>query len=229
MQRPELAGFVKAISFETWDFLGKDRYSPMPQGMQPPTSAAYAAALAFADLPDQVNKAILRQLCDEIPAGHLSLLLALCTKLRVLMIPSDCGSFSRLITRNLLWESEDGLQVTLPPRSVSLTESSLQCLRELNNVNSLQNESAAQELLPLLCLSSLQVLHIHSLRDPETRTGHTVPDPPSSYLNHNPISLEFDFCMLSVAGLSRILGACENSISLTVRWHPGSYNDHLIQ
>ncbi len=227
VQRPQLARLVKAIRFEDWDFLGKDRVSPLPQGIQSPTSAAYSVALTPANLPDNVKRAILEQLGEETPAGHLSLLLALCTKLEVLVVPSGCGQFSRLITRILLGESENGLQTALPPQPSSVARSSLRCLRELNTANNFHGDSVVRDVLPLLCLPSLHDLHIYGLGDSPKRTGHTLPDLPKSCLTHNPISLKFDSCMLSGPGLSRILGPCENPISLTVRWRPGLWNDHL--
>ena len=227
VQHPELARWVKAIDFEGWDNQGRDRVTPLPQGIQPPSLAAYSAALAPADLTSNVHQAILRQVCEETPIGHLSLLLALCTKLKVLVLPSQCGAFSRLITRILLRDSRDRLTITLPPDPSSVAKNSLQFLQEINNGDPFHCDSAVRRVLPLLCLPSLRDLHIYSLCDARLGTNYGLLDTPRSYLNHNSISFVFDSCMLSDRGLGRILGACENPFSLTIRWRSGFRNYQL--
>ena len=226
VQHPELAPFIKSIQFRDWDHIGRNRVSPLPEGIQPPSSEHYAACLNAANLPIEVHEAILKQLSEETPNGHLSLLLAICSDLEFLKAPSGYGQFGSLIVRVLLGTTRNASEIILPPHPNTLPKTSLRSLRDLH-LGGNQYQSGVRHILPLLCLPSLHCIHVHGLEDSHIWTDHTLPDQPSTFITHNPVFLTFDSCMLSGPGLSRILSACEKPKALTVRWRPGLSNDHL--
>ena len=226
VQYSERAVLVKVIKFDDWDFIGRDKTSPLPEGVLGPSYEQYAAALAAAHLPDDVHHAILKQLLAETPAGHLSLLIALCGKLEVLRSPSGYGPFGSLVARILFRSNEDASFIALPPSPQTLSSISLGCLKELH-IGNFYHDSALKHILPLLCLPDLHHLAAYGLGDSHVWSDHTLPDQPNDYLTEAPITLTFDSCMLSGAGLSRILSSCKRPKALTIRWRPGFWNDHL--
>ena len=225
VQHPELATFIKAIRFDDWDFIGRDKASPLPEGAQPPSKEQYSATLASANLPSDVNNAVIHQLYEETPAGHISLLLALCTDIEDLEAPAG-KPFGSLVSRILLQTTKDAADVALPLTPKDIPTSSFRSLRQYRSGTFLQ-DSPMRDILPLLCLPQLRDFQLYGLGDSHTWTDHGLPERPSKYLTYNPISFVLDSCMISGPGLSCLLSACSSPKALTIRWRPGTWNDHL--
>jgi hypothetical protein len=223
VRHPELSYFVKSIQLSAWDRTGKDqlltRYSPRLE--------LYSKALQRVDMPDMLRQNLLTGLQDETPQGNLALLLTFYGDLEVLNIKSGFPGFGQLVGEvfrqaaalHYHWMRENKLRGGIPRPVI------LRSLKEIS-FGSL-NATSISDVLLLLSLPSLQTLRVSDLYDNHHHQNHDMPPEDEICRNNNPLKLIFDTCVLSGAGIGRVLRACSRPQSLTVRWRPGAWNDSL--
>ena len=219
-RQSNLSRFVKEIRLPRYDFIGQHNSGPSPcddDGQH--LANCYRSILHEIDLPEDLRNELLEHLSKETPLGHLCFLLTTCTDIEVLTLSGGTDGIGKTF-HSLLSHT------THFPSSLLSPFHSLTAL----TLGSLNYETALSSIIPILALPSLTKLTVFGLGDTTSWWEHDLPALPKKSQSCNKsqsgITFIFDSCMLGGPGLSWLLRSCR-ARSLTARWRPGLWNEHL--
>ena len=226
----DLGRFIKAVHMRTWDFLGQDNLGTYKaKTNDSPTREQLALAVQQTNLPPDLKELIQEKLLEASSAANLSLLLALCPNIEVLEIQTGFEAVNGLLKRTFLHATNSSKLIA--PQDLRCTEPLNLMLHSLRNLSmgASNYETSICDALPFLSLANLQQFSIYGFADNSNCHDHAPPLLPVQ--NDERVSkcldLHFDGCTLSGQGLSYFLAACRRLQSLTARWRPGLWNEHL--
>lgn len=230
-RQPDFARFVKEIQLPKYDFNGQNYPGPFSAETKAAMADLYATALLRPYLPQDLRLEIRETLKMEVPVAHLAFLLAMCNNLERLLIRGGTHGIGRLVWKVLAHGTnaniQHQLQSILPFTSEQDWKPTLHSLTEIS-LGGHNYETALSSVLHLLSLPNLQLLNVYGLSDTPSWPNHDMP-PASETKTHsgNRVALVLQSCVVSGEGLARLLASCPSPFSLTARWRPGPWNDHL--
>ncbi|KAI9705643.1 MAG: hypothetical protein M1820_005053 [Bogoriella megaspora] len=230
---PGKARFVKEIRLPRYDFVGQHNSGifPSEQKNVDYIEEQYTTVLRDTALSHHLQDEILKFLKDEAPIGHLCFLLAVCTEIEVLEVRGGTNGIDKLFWKVVL----HGAGTIRQNRSHATKGSSyrdkpvLGALRQIH-LGAFNYETSLASIEPFLSLPSIRVFEVFGLGDTETWTEHSLPTRlfnPEFNTKHN-VEMLLDSCLLSGEGLDWLLSTCDTVTSLTIRWRPGLWTNHLI-
>jgi hypothetical protein len=158
--------------------------------------------------------------------ARVAYLLFFCNNLEVLHTRIGYCILGKLAIRVFEKAASEHLQAKLNPGTTIQQPQLLRSLREFHMTEHIY-ENGVEEVRTILCLPALHKLRMTGIADTGERSVHSLQPHDGIVRNSNPISLVFDSCMLSGAGIDTLLSTCPNAKELTLCWRPGLWNEHF--
>ena len=177
-------------------------------------------------LPEELERELRNVVSTGSASGCIAFILAACEKLETLKISLGGNAVGKMVSGVLNFATKRHLERRLEPQTAINEFNMLGSVREIS-LGDFAYETTLADAVSFLCLPQLNRLSVFGLADNCRFSDRTLPEAEDIARNDNPVTLTLDSCMLGGEGLGRLLAACSNAKSLTVRWRLGLWNEHL--